>query len=174
MRTKDFIQLLELTPKMPVKVEYLPGLFVQEGFVVTKIDKVKDDASDLVFYQVHLSDQRTKDQQLQTTELFKAFQKYIDPEKISEEEIRIVYGNKDFQRSALDITEIEVHHRNFTLKLFLSNNLKMAKEKDALDKKENPIRKRKKRFSSMLKKLLIPLPLRVSWNIPWVQCYKIN
>ncbi|GAB3647809.1 hypothetical protein GCM10028791_10510 [Echinicola sediminis] len=172
MRTTDFIQLLELAPNKPIKVEYLPGMFVQSNFGLITIDSVKDGATQKIIHQIHLNDAKSGQSEMKTTDLFKAFGQSTDLENLSDEEVRVVYGNKDFKKTALDICEVEVFQGNFTLKLFSTNNLKKAKERNPEVTKDDLKKSPKKRFSSLLKKLFSPIPLGLSWETAKLQLLK--
>ncbi|AGA79170.1 hypothetical protein [Echinicola vietnamensis] len=161
MQAKDFIQLLKLTPKMPVKVEYLPGLFTDGGFTISKIAFKKNEA-----VQVYLSDNKTPGHLPHTEELKTLLiQSVGETEELGNMEIRVIYGNQDIESTELDITEVEVFQGTFTLKLYSLNNLTKAKARQEKQQKEQMAQKGKRFFFHAVRNFLFPQPLVLKWNL---------
>ncbi|AWW32481.1 hypothetical protein DN752_21315 [Echinicola strongylocentroti] len=161
MKAKDFIQLLQLTPKMPIKVEYLPGLFITEGFSISKIVLKQNNR-----IQVYLSENNPADNSIQTDELHHKLLSSMDhPALQGNAEITMIYGNQEIGETELDITEVEVFQRTFTVKLFSLNNLKKAKERQHRQHKEQFEQKGKRFFFTAIKNFLFPQPLVLKWNL---------
>ncbi|MBD8490654.1 hypothetical protein IFO69_18010 [Echinicola sp. CAU 1574] len=172
MRTIDFIQLLELTPKMPILVEHLPGLFIPKGFSITQITQEDSNAGHTKI-QIHLSDEKLGMNSISTDEFHTYLMDFLtEIPDFRSSQITVVYGNQEFRETELDVTEIEVYQRTFTIKLFSTNNLKKAKERreNASHKDFEP--KRKKNFTAIFNGFTFPVTLGLNWNISWLQISK--
>ncbi|QDH80059.1 hypothetical protein FKX85_13865 [Echinicola soli] len=161
MLAKDFIQLLKLTPKMPVKVEYLPGLFIHDGFAIAKVTVKKDKA-----VQVHLTDNVASNNNVHTNDLLTPLIQSVGrAENVRDMEITVIYGNQEIERTELDINEVEVFQGIFTLKLYSLNNLDKAKARQERQQSEQFERKGKRFFFSAFRNFLFPQPLVLKWNL---------
>ncbi|WP_157492828.1 hypothetical protein [Echinicola pacifica] len=163
MLTRDFIQLLQLTPKMPVKVEYLPGLYTPDSVFVEKVTTADGDDG-AVHIQVTLAEGPYRSN-LVTNDIFdQILQDIPDMAILPSSIVTVIYGNAEFGNTELDINEIEVFQGNFTLKLYSTNNLINANRRKEKVRSKTVEPKSKRHFFSGLKNILFPTPLVLRWN----------
>ncbi|WP_200977482.1 hypothetical protein [Echinicola sp. 20G] len=157
---------------MPIKIEHLPGLFIPKGFTIRQII-LEDSTPGNAKIQIHLSEEKLGINNISTDDLHTNLMDFLTkvPE-FQNSEITVIYGNKEFKETELDVTEIEVYQKTFTIKLFSTNNLKKAKErrKNASQKDFEP--KRKKNFAAIFNGFTFPVTLGLNWNISWLQISK--
>ncbi len=177
MQTNDFIQLLELSPHTPLAVEYLPGMFANKGFEVVSIQHVSlDDIQEDGFtnknkVEVHLhirENSNGSSKPLFTKELLAIFSaNEEDVNYYQNTEIKVKFGNQDFQTAILDITEVELFQKTFTLKLFFTNQVPKDWKKSNHNKTEEK-KKKKHPFSSFLQKLTFSGFQTPKWSPQWL------
>ncbi len=134
MKTQDFIQLLELTPNLPLKVEYLPGKYTDNGFEVVSVrcislNEMPDNGNNNnIQRETHLHIRESINKKpLFTTELLSIFLKMGEGENYyNGTSIKIKFENQELQASILDITEVELFQKTFTVKLFFTNHVPKA------------------------------------------------
>ncbi|GGF29135.1 hypothetical protein GCM10011339_16750 [Echinicola rosea] len=148
---------------MPVKVEYLPGLFTNDGFGISKIDFIKDQS-----IRVYLSEseKETSNPPLHTDDIQGHLTEAVGKvEDMGDIEITVIYGNQEIGTAELDITEIEIFQGTFTLKLYSLNNLTKSKARQEKQKKEEIPQKGKRFFFTAIRNFLFPQPLVLKWNM---------
>ncbi|MDN3670961.1 hypothetical protein QWY93_16720 [Echinicola jeungdonensis] len=143
MQTADLIQLLELTPNLQLKLEYLPASFVQSGSKIQSVLSVsKENTISKEGKETHLVITENKTdmviRNLFTKDVLKLLEESsVDPNSV----VKIKYGNESFKTALLDISEIEVFDKAMTFKLFFTNNPATSQQEkvEKQKKKENPI-----------------------------------
>ncbi|UCS92756.1 hypothetical protein KZP23_19070 [Echinicola marina] len=157
MQTKDIIQLLEIAPQMPVKIEYLPGLIAKNYLNLGKVEIFKEELTGKKYMQIHIFEDGDPICALNTKDLYQVLNEFHrqHPHEIVNE-IRVVFGNHFFQKAALDIYEVEIHEKTLNLKLF---TIKQPKSKKSPIKRIHSDKKTSNRLHSFLKRIAYPLKL---------------
>ncbi len=157
MQTKDIIQLLGLAPQMPVKIEYLPGLTAKSCLNLGKIEFFKEDQTGKKYIQIHVFEEGDPICSLTTKDLFRALNEFLRQNPNDEtNEIRVVFGNQSFQKSALDIYEVEIFEKTFNLKLF---TIKKRKPQNSTVRSVHSSKKPTNRIHTILKRIVYPIRL---------------
>lgn len=154
MQTKDIIQLLEIAPQMPVKIEYLPGLTAKSCLNLGKVEIFKEDLTGKKYIQIHVFEEGDPMCSLTTKDLFQALKEFLRQNANEEtKEIRVVFGNQDFQKAALDIYEVEIYEKTFNLKLF---TIKKTNPQKSPVKRVRSSKKPTNRIHTILKRIVYP------------------